>query len=89
MNVRRPGTPGSNEILATVNVATEDVYVILWVRLWDAYKRHQTIPRSDPSVEVIILPGLAMTGEGLSERNQHKVQGSKNAERTSPVITIS
>lgn len=73
MDVRRPGTPGSDKILATVDVATENVDVGLWVRLWDANQRHKAIPRSDAPVEVIVLPGLAVAREGLSECNQDKV----------------
>ena len=68
MDVGRPCTPGANEILAAMDVATEDIDVGFWVVLRDANERNQAIPGSDATVEIVVLPGLAMMGEGLSER---------------------
>jgi len=73
VDVGRPGTPGSDKVLATMNVPTEDVDVGLRVGLWNANKRYKSVPRSDAAVEVIMLPGLAVMREGLSECDQHMV----------------
>ena len=73
MNVGCPGTPGSDEILATVNVAAEDVDVGIRVGLRDTNERYETIPGSDATVEVVVLPGLTTKGERLSENRQHEV----------------
>ena len=89
VDVGRPGTPGSNKVLATVNVPTEDVDVGLRVGLGNTDERYEPVPRSDAAVEVVMLPGLAVMGEGLSECDQHMVQESKNAGQTSPVMTMS
>ena len=89
MNVGCPCTPGSDKILATVDVATEDVDVGVWVGLRDANERYETIPRSDAAVEVVVLPGLAMAGEGLGKRDQRNGRGRKKEKRTSPVMTMS
>lgn len=70
MDVGCPGTPGSDEIFATMNVATEDVNVGLRVGLLDTNEGDKAVPRSDAAVEVIMLPGLAMLGEGLSKGGQ-------------------
>ena len=56
-----------------MNIATEDVDVGLWVGLWDANERYKSVPRSDAAVEVVMLPGLAVMGEGLSECGQHRM----------------
>jgi len=84
-----PGTPGSDEILATVNVAAEYVDVGSRVGPWDANERYETIPRPDTTVEVVVLPGLAVMGEGLNECSQQEARGRKNNKRTSPVMTMS
>ena len=72
MNIGCPGTPGSDEILAAMNVATEDADVGFWVGLRDANERYKTIPGSDATIEVVVLPGLAMGVERLSEHHQHE-----------------
>lgn len=53
-----------------MDIATEYVDVGLRVRLWDTNEGYKAIPRSDATVEVVVLPGLTMMGEGLSERGQ-------------------
>lgn len=72
-----------------MNVTTEDVDVGLRVGPWDADERYKSVPRSDATVEVVMLPGLAVMGEGLGKCGQHRMRGSKNVEQTSPVMTIS
>ena len=67
MDVGRPGTPGSDKIFTAVDVATEDVYVGIWIGLWDANEGDKTVPRSDTAVEIVMLPGLAVVGECLSD----------------------
>ena len=67
MNVGRPGTPGSDEVFATVDVATEDEDVGIWIGLWDANERDKAVPRPDATVEIVMLPGLTMMGEGLND----------------------
>jgi len=89
VDIGSPSTPGSDKILATMNVTPEDVDVGLWVGPWDADERYKSIPRSDATIEMVMLPGLAVMGEGLGECGQHRVRGSKSVEQTSPVMTIS
>jgi len=67
-DVGRPGTLGSDKILAIINVTTEDVDVGLWARPWGMDERCKSIPGSDAAIEVITLPGLAAMGKGLNER---------------------
>ena len=50
-----------------MDVATKDVNVGIWIGLWDANEGDKTVPRSDTTVEIVVLPGLAMMLECLSE----------------------
>lgn len=68
MDVGRPGTPGSDKILATMDVTAEDIDIGVWAGPWDADERYKAIPGPDAAVKVVVLPGLAMMGEGLDER---------------------
>jgi len=77
VDVGCPGTPGSDEILATVNVAAEYVDIGSWVGLWDANERYESIPRSDTTIEVVVLPGLTMMGEGLKKHSQQGAREQK------------
>jgi len=50
-----------------VNVATEDKDVGIWIGPWDTNEGNKAVPRPDATVEIVVLPGLAMMREGLSD----------------------
>ena len=69
---------------------SEDVNGGIGVRPRDADKGDKTIPRSDTTVGVMVLPGLAMMArEWLSKHRQHDTEGVRVDEQTSPVMTMS
>lgn len=72
MDVGSPGAPGPNEVLAAMNITAEDVDVC-WVGFRDADERYQTIPRSDATIEIVMLPRLAVVVESLSKCGQYRV----------------
>jgi hypothetical protein len=67
VDVGGPGTPGSDEVLAAMNVASEYIHVGCGISLRDPNEGYQAVPRPDTAIEVVVLPGLAVIVEGLDE----------------------
>lgn len=78
MDVTCLGPPSTHEVLAAVNVSSEDVDVEVRIMSRNAYERDETVPRPDTSVEVIMLPSLTVTRQCLNKLLERASKGSKD-----------